>query len=242
MPHTQESAETTALSRELADFLVELSTALHKYTMYPDGHPLLETAVSGVARRLKPILAERPTFAIGVARDHLMIDGVASDTASSVLRELSGKLYRREIGGVRILEGVEDAELTAMLKAVARDGAKGRASAPVRGAAGGAGARGGGARMAARAAAAALLRPARAHRRRGEGRRTRSTPTRDEPALDAAREVRRQRRARRRHRGRGGAARGSARLRRPRRQAHRRSRLRQGDLLPLRLRSSTRSA
>ena len=71
MPHTQESAETTALSRELADFLVELSTALHKYSMYPDGHPLLETAVSGVARRLTPILAERPMFAIGVARDHL---------------------------------------------------------------------------------------------------------------------------------------------------------------------------
>jgi len=132
VPLTQESVENTTLPRELADFLVELSTALHKYAMYPDGHPLLETAVTGVARRLKPILAERPTFAIGVARDHLMIDGVATDSSSSVLRELSGKLYQREIGGVRILEGVEDAELTAMLKTVARDGSKGRTSAPVR--------------------------------------------------------------------------------------------------------------
>src|SRR5713101_4874737 len=30
--------EKAALSRELADFLIELSIALHKHAMYPEGH------------------------------------------------------------------------------------------------------------------------------------------------------------------------------------------------------------
>ena len=124
MPTAQESADTTALPRELNEFLVELSTALHKYSMYPDGHPLLETASQGIARRLKPILAERPTFSIGIARDHLLIDGMSSDLGSAVLRELAVKFYRREIGGLRILEGVEDGELAEVLKQVGRDASK----------------------------------------------------------------------------------------------------------------------
>ena len=35
-----------ALSRELADFLIELSIALHKNAIYPEGHPLLAGAVA----------------------------------------------------------------------------------------------------------------------------------------------------------------------------------------------------
>ena len=124
MPTAQESAETSALPRELTEFLVELSTALHKYSMYPDGHPLLETASQGVVRRLQPILAERPTFAIGIARDHVVIDGMTSDAGNAVLRDLAVKFYKREIGGLRIVEGVEDAELAEVLKQVGRDATK----------------------------------------------------------------------------------------------------------------------
>ncbi|MFL5577062.1 MAG: hypothetical protein ACJ79S_13950 [Gemmatimonadaceae bacterium] len=32
----------TALSRDLTDFLIELSSALHKNAIYPEGHPLLD--------------------------------------------------------------------------------------------------------------------------------------------------------------------------------------------------------
>jgi hypothetical protein len=124
VPTTQASADAPALPRELTEFLVELSTALHKYTMYPDGHPLLETAATGIARRLKPILAERPAFSIGVARDHMLIDGMTTDRNTAVLRELAVKLYRREIGGVRIQEGVEDIELVEVMKTIAREGSK----------------------------------------------------------------------------------------------------------------------
>ncbi|MBW8839634.1 MAG: hypothetical protein JF602_07265, partial [Gemmatimonadetes bacterium] len=40
------------LSRELADFLVELSITLNKHAIYPTSHPLLDVAVDGVANRI----------------------------------------------------------------------------------------------------------------------------------------------------------------------------------------------
>ena len=40
-------AERAALSRELADLLIEFSIALHKHAMYPEGHPSLEPAAKG---------------------------------------------------------------------------------------------------------------------------------------------------------------------------------------------------
>ena len=130
MPTAQESAEATALPRDLTEFLVELATTLHKYAMYPDGHPLLETAAQGVTRRLKPILAEHPTFNLGVARDHLLFEGIPSDPHNVVLRDLAVKFYRREIGGIRITEGVEDDELVEVMKQVGREQKGGAAAAP----------------------------------------------------------------------------------------------------------------
>jgi hypothetical protein len=125
----QESAETTALPRDLIEFLVELATTLHKYAMYPDGHPLLETAAQGVTKRLKPILAEHPTFSLGIARDHILFEGMQSDLNNPVLRDLAVKFYRREIGGVRITEGVDDDELVEVMKQVGRDPKAGAAGA-----------------------------------------------------------------------------------------------------------------
>ena len=36
-PHVSTSTPTEALSRDMADLMVELSVGLHKYSMYPDG-------------------------------------------------------------------------------------------------------------------------------------------------------------------------------------------------------------
>jgi hypothetical protein len=105
----------------MADLMVELSVGLHKYSMYPDGHPLLESAVSGLTRRLTLALAERQMIAIAVARNHLVIDGVPTDPAHAVTRDLALKLFRREIGAIRLYEGVQDLELQEMLKTIARE-------------------------------------------------------------------------------------------------------------------------
>ncbi|HEV7706312.1 MAG TPA: hypothetical protein VGO46_18585 [Gemmatimonadaceae bacterium] len=105
----------------MADLMVELSVGLHKYSMYPDGHPLLESAVSGITRRLALVLAERQMIAIAVARNHLVVDGVPTDPAHAVTRDLALKLFRREIGAIRLYEGVQDLELQEMLKVIARE-------------------------------------------------------------------------------------------------------------------------
>ena len=56
------------LSRDLADFLIELSIALHKHAMYPEGHPSLGPAAAGVTRRAELLLEDRSTLSLGVAR------------------------------------------------------------------------------------------------------------------------------------------------------------------------------
>jgi hypothetical protein len=120
-PQVSTTTPTDALSRDMADLLVELSVALHKYSMYPDGHPLLESAVSGLTRKLALALVERQMIAIAVARNHLVIDGVPTDPAQAVTRDLALKLFRREIGAIRLYEGVQDTELQEMLKVIARE-------------------------------------------------------------------------------------------------------------------------
>ena len=98
----KEPSEAAALSRELADFLLEFSIALHKNGIYPKGHPLLEAAVAGVSRKIGILLNDsRPTLSIGVARKQLIIEGVATDAKHPVLGELASRLHRHSLGAVR---------------------------------------------------------------------------------------------------------------------------------------------
>lgn len=121
--HTQPAVleDDSTLPRALADFFIELSVGLQKYSMYPDGHPLLETAGAAMTRRLGQLLADAPVLSVGVARHQLVVDGVSSDANSLVLRDLALKLHRREIGGLRFMQGVTPGELTGVLKCIARE-------------------------------------------------------------------------------------------------------------------------
>ena len=109
----------STLSRELADFLVELSIAMHKTAIYPARHPLLETAVEGVERRLSGLLRERPTLSVGVARRQLIIEGVATDPNHPLLRELAQRFHRHHLGALRFSTGVTAAEISDVLATVA---------------------------------------------------------------------------------------------------------------------------
>ena len=120
------AADGGTLSRELSDFLVELSIAMHKTAIYPAGHPLLETAVGGVERKLSGLLRERPTLSIGVARRQLVIEGVATDPNHPLLRELAQRFHRHHLGALRFNSGVTAAEIADVLQTVAAsaDGAQ----------------------------------------------------------------------------------------------------------------------
>ncbi len=113
--------QRAALSRELSDFLIEFSIALHKHSMYPGGHPTLGPASQGVARRLNGLLAERGTLSLGVARDQLVIEGVATDPRHPVLKDLAERLHRHHLGAISFTRGVVGEEIEAGLKLLAVD-------------------------------------------------------------------------------------------------------------------------
>ena len=113
--------ERTALSRELADFLIELSIALHKHAMYPEGHALLAPAAAGVARRAEQFLEERPTLSLGVARQQLVIEGVATDPKHPLLAELAGRLHRHHLGAVTFHRGLRTSEVADVLRTLAAE-------------------------------------------------------------------------------------------------------------------------
>jgi hypothetical protein len=106
------------LSRELTEFLVELSVAMHKHAIYPPGHPLLGQAVDAVYRSLLTLLQERPALSIGVARRQLIIEGVATGAVHPLLAELAGKLHRHHIGAVKFVRGLSRDELSDALGTV----------------------------------------------------------------------------------------------------------------------------
>ncbi|MFQ5890490.1 MAG: HEAT repeat domain-containing protein [Gemmatimonadota bacterium] len=109
------------LSGDLADFLIELSSAIQKYAMYPPGHPALEPTALGVARRLASLLHDRITLNLGVARDQLVIEGVATDSHHPLLRSLAERLHRHQIGALSFNRGVETEELGEVLALIATE-------------------------------------------------------------------------------------------------------------------------
>ncbi len=112
---------SAALSKELSDFLIELSIGLHKNAIYPPGHPLLEGATAGIARRVDSLLQDRPSLSLGVARQQLIIEGVATDENNPVLRDLAQRLHRHHLGAVKFTQGVGAAEIADALATLAVD-------------------------------------------------------------------------------------------------------------------------
>ena len=111
--------ERAALSRELSEFLIELSIALHKHAMYPLGHPSLAPAVARVIQRGEALLQDRASLSLGVARNQLVIEGVATDAKHPVLAELAGRLHRHHLGAVTFSRGIEPDEVADVLRTLA---------------------------------------------------------------------------------------------------------------------------
>ena len=88
-----------------AMFLVELSVALHRYSMYPSDHPSIGPSIEGVVRRASALLKDRPSIALGVARRQLIIDGVARSCALRRLRrKCAQQNWRWAAGYVRYVD------------------------------------------------------------------------------------------------------------------------------------------
>jgi hypothetical protein len=114
-------SQSGALSRELRDFLIQLSIAIHRYGMYPEGHPSLGPTLENVLGLLGEVLASRATLSIGVARSQLVIEGVATDPKNPVLLELAARMHRHHVGAVTFRRGALISELHEFLGEVAQD-------------------------------------------------------------------------------------------------------------------------
>lgn len=108
------TAGASALTRELADFLVLLSISLNKHAMYPPEHPQLAEAAAETRESLRRLLSSRPTLAIGVARQQLVIEGVATDPANPLLADLAERLHRHQVGAIQFANGVGEGDLRAL--------------------------------------------------------------------------------------------------------------------------------
>jgi hypothetical protein len=87
--------------------------------MYPEDHPSLGPAAAGVLRRADALLQDRASLSLGVARNQLVIEGVATDPRHPVLAELAGRLHRHHLGAISFSRGVEAGEVQDMLRTLA---------------------------------------------------------------------------------------------------------------------------
>lgn len=116
-----EQKRSAALSRELQEFLIELSIGVHRFAMYPPGHPSLTPAVDNVMGRLGAIFATRPMVSIGVAQQQLVIEGVATDPRHPVLSDLARRLHGHQLGAVSMARGATPREVTGLLQLLAAE-------------------------------------------------------------------------------------------------------------------------
>jgi hypothetical protein len=120
-----EPRRASALSRELADFLVEFSIVLNKRSMYPSGHPQLHAAAERFERRLGVLLESREAIILGVARHRLVIESVTTDPNNALLRELAHRLHRHRVASVHLTRGVTLEEIESLLEALSADPQRG---------------------------------------------------------------------------------------------------------------------
>ena len=113
--------EQPAMSRELTELLIQLSISVHRFSMYPPGHPSLEPAAEGVVDRFKRLRDDRESLAIGVAAGQLVIEGVATDAGHPVLSDLARRFHGHQIGAVSLDRAVSVSEVEALCLTMAAD-------------------------------------------------------------------------------------------------------------------------
>ena len=100
--------------------LIDLATWVQRFGFYPDGHPALESGVDELSDALRPVLDRTGTLVIEVARDHLVVDGAATDPDEPKVRQLAERLHEHRVAGLQLTPGIEDRELEGLLGILGR--------------------------------------------------------------------------------------------------------------------------
>lgn len=113
--------ERATLTRDLGEFLIELSIGVHRYAMYPPGHPSLVSVAENIIARLADCFEDRRSLTIGIAQKQLVIEGVATDSSHPVLSDLARRLHDHQLGALSLKKGVVAREIEDLLKLLAED-------------------------------------------------------------------------------------------------------------------------
>jgi hypothetical protein len=100
---------------------MDMSIALHRRAMYPPGHPALQPALERVVRRAEALFERRPRFAVGIAPDQLVIDGVATDLKQPLLRGLADRMHRHHLAALDFSRGITTEEIEDLIAAISED-------------------------------------------------------------------------------------------------------------------------
>ncbi|MDQ6829333.1 MAG: hypothetical protein M3081_10750 [Gemmatimonadota bacterium] len=119
--HSAPAASERVMPREVIEFLMEMSTALQRHAIYPRGHPMLNKAVESLTKGLDGLLRARDSLSMGISREQLVVDGVATDVNVNVLRDLAHRLHRHHVGSMKFVSGLPGAELGDLLSVLAVD-------------------------------------------------------------------------------------------------------------------------
>ena len=122
---TEVAAKHASLSQELSEFLIELSIGVHRYAMYPPGHPSHDPVLENIVGHLGELFIDRPSISIGVAGRQLIIEGMATEQKHPVLSDLAKRLHDHQIGAVSFTRGVNASDIAGLLAALAEDSARG---------------------------------------------------------------------------------------------------------------------
>ena len=74
-----------------------------------------------VTDRVTHFLKESGTLSLGVAKDQLVIEGVATNPNNPLLRELAGRFHRHHLGAVSFHQGVSKHEIIQFLILMAEE-------------------------------------------------------------------------------------------------------------------------
>lgn len=118
---TETGSGRATLSRELTEFLIELSIGVHRHVMYPVGHPSLESMAERVLTSLQPLFQNSDKLTIGVAHDELLVEGAATDVRHPVLSELARRLHGHQFAAMILEEMPLPYEIEGLLATLAQD-------------------------------------------------------------------------------------------------------------------------
>jgi len=116
---------TPEVPRDVSELLRGFAMALHRFAMYPTGHPSLLPVAERMLLQLADVLARRPALTLGITTRQILVDGAATPEDHPVMSDLAVRLHGHQLGAVIFRRGLDLEELTSVLDVLSRDPVRG---------------------------------------------------------------------------------------------------------------------